>query len=256
MKGPACTDSLTSVREEARRSWPVFSSLWYSSCGRSRAAPRVPRPPAEPRPVPGVPSPGAPGIGDPYYPLLGNGGYDAIHYTIDLDLDVEAGSILEATTTIDAVATQDLSAFNLDFRGPEIDAIAVNGVPADWTRDGGELTITPAASAARRGAISDGQCATTGRRRSTKRTASSAAGGRPTTRSSRSGSRRVLTSGTRSMATRWTRRPTRWRSPCRSRTTWSPTGASTPWRGRPGPRATPRRQPSPGKTRSRRRAIS
>jgi aminopeptidase N len=95
-------------------------------------------------PVRGVPSPGAPGIGDPYFPLLGNGGYDVIHYTIDLDLDVEAGSILEATTTIDAVATQDLSAFNLDFRGPEIDAVAVNGVPADWTRNRGELTITPA----------------------------------------------------------------------------------------------------------------
>ncbi len=94
--------------------------------------------------IPGVPSPGTAGIGDRYYPLLGNGGYDAIHYTIDLDLDVEAGSILDATTTIDAIATQDLSAFNLDFRGPQIDEVAVDGERADWTRDGGELTITPA----------------------------------------------------------------------------------------------------------------
>lgn len=90
------------------------------------------------------PAPGAPGIGDPYYPLLGNGGYDAIHYTIDLDLDVEGGTIVEATTTIDALATQDLSAFNLDYRGPQIDAVTVDGAPADWKRDGGELTITPA----------------------------------------------------------------------------------------------------------------
>src|SRR5918995_877384 len=95
-------------------------------------------------PIAGMPSPGAPGIGDPYYPLLGNGGYDATHYTIDLDLDVEAGAIVDATTTIDAVATQDLSTFNLDFRGPQIDAVAVDGEPADWTRDGGELTISPA----------------------------------------------------------------------------------------------------------------
>jgi len=95
-------------------------------------------------PIPGVPSPGAAGIGDPYYPLLGNGGYDAIHYTIDLDLDVEAGSILDATTIVDAIASQDLSAFNLDFRGPQIDAVTVDGERADWTRDGGELTITPA----------------------------------------------------------------------------------------------------------------
>ena len=95
-------------------------------------------------PIPGVPSPGAPGIGDPYYPLLGNGGYDAIHYTIALELDIEAGAIVDATTTIDALATQDLSAFNLDFRGPQIDAVTVDGAPADWTRDGGELTISPA----------------------------------------------------------------------------------------------------------------
>jgi aminopeptidase N len=101
-------------------------------------------PPAAATPIAGMPSPGAPGIGDPYYPLLGNGGYDAIHYAIDLDLDIEAGAIVDATTAIDALATQDLSTFNLDFRGPQIDAVTVNGAPADWTRDGGELTITPA----------------------------------------------------------------------------------------------------------------
>jgi aminopeptidase N len=95
-------------------------------------------------PISGMASPGAPGIGDPYYPLLGNGGYDVAHYTIDLDLDVEAGSILDAATTIDAVATQDLSAFNLDFRGPQIDGITIDGAPAAWERKGGELTITPA----------------------------------------------------------------------------------------------------------------
>ena len=107
-------------------------------------AAQSPATPTVATPIPAVPSPGAPGMGDPYYPLLGNGGYDAIHYAIDLDLDVEAGAILDATTTIDAVATQDLSAFNLDFRGPQIDAVAVDGVPAEWTRDGGELTVTPA----------------------------------------------------------------------------------------------------------------
>ena len=105
------------------------------------ATPVVLGTPASDRPVPG-----APGIGDPYYPLLGNGGYDVAHYTIDLDLDVEDGRILDATTKIDAVATQDLSAFNLDFRGPDIDGITVNGEPAAWTRAGGELTVTPAAT--------------------------------------------------------------------------------------------------------------
>ncbi len=96
-------------------------------------------------PIAGGPSPGAPGIGDPYFPLLGNGGYDVAHYSLDLDLDVKTGSILDATATIDAVATQNLSAFNLDYRGPAIDAVSVNDAAAAWSRDGGELTVTPAA---------------------------------------------------------------------------------------------------------------
>lgn len=101
--------------------------------------------PVSATPAAGEPSPGAPGMGDPYFPLLGNGGYDAIHYTLDLDLDIEEGSILDATATIDAVATQALSSFNFDYRGPGIDGVTVNGAAAEWSRDGGELTITPAA---------------------------------------------------------------------------------------------------------------
>ena len=76
---------------------------------------------------------------------MGNGGYDVAHYTLDLDLDVEAGSILQGIATIEALATQSLSTFNLDYRGPTIAAIAVDDVPARWRREGGELTITPAA---------------------------------------------------------------------------------------------------------------
>jgi aminopeptidase N len=95
-------------------------------------------------PAANVPSPGAAGIGDPYFPLLGNGGYDALHYTLDLDLDIPAGSLRDATATVDAIATQALSSFNLDFRGPEIDAVTVDGLPATWSREGGELTIVPA----------------------------------------------------------------------------------------------------------------
>ena len=38
-------------------------------------------------PIAGVPSPGAPGMGDPYYPLLGNGGYHALRRTADARRD-------------------------------------------------------------------------------------------------------------------------------------------------------------------------
>jgi aminopeptidase N len=122
----------------------VFVALVFVAAPATGGAQSPATPPPAATPIPGMPSPGAPGIGDPYYPLLGNGGYDAIHYTIDLDLDVAAGTIVEATTTIGALATQDLSTFNLDFRGPQIDAVTVDGTPAEWERDDGELTITPA----------------------------------------------------------------------------------------------------------------
>jgi hypothetical protein len=56
---------------------------------------------------------GAPGIGDPYYPTLGNGGYDVAHYDLGLTWLGEGGR-LDGVTTIDATATQDLSRFDLD----------------------------------------------------------------------------------------------------------------------------------------------
>ena len=87
--------------------------------------------------------PGADTIGDPFYGLLGNGGYDVQHYTLDLAVDVGANTI-DGTATIDALATQDLSAFNLDLLGFTISAITVNGAAATWDHQPHELTITPA----------------------------------------------------------------------------------------------------------------
>jgi aminopeptidase N len=88
---------------------------------------------------------GSSGIGDPYYPLLGNSGYDVQHYTLDLDLDVAGGAIDAGHATIEAVALVNLCAFNLDFLGLEIDAVSVEGQPATYRRRGGELTVEPAA---------------------------------------------------------------------------------------------------------------
>jgi aminopeptidase N len=47
--------------------------------------------------------------------------------------------------TIDARATQDLSSFNLDFRDLRISSLTVDGSPAEFSRKGQELTVTPAA---------------------------------------------------------------------------------------------------------------
>ena len=91
-----------------------------------------------------APTPGASGIGDSLYPGFGNGGYDVQKYDIALDVSDVATSTLVGTTTLEAKATQALSRFNLDFIGFDIDSIMVNGEPADFSRDGQELSITPA----------------------------------------------------------------------------------------------------------------
>src|SRR3546814_8508160 len=52
-----------------------------------------------------VGSPGAAGVGDPYFPELGNGGYDVISYDLELVWDADAGR-LSGSTTIVAEATR------------------------------------------------------------------------------------------------------------------------------------------------------
>ncbi len=86
---------------------------------------------------------GSSGIGDGYYPYMGNSGYDAGNYDLDLELDVDAGAIRSGTATMTALAETALCRFNLDFNGLDIDGITVDGSPASWRRDGQELTIEP-----------------------------------------------------------------------------------------------------------------
>lgn len=97
-------------------------------------------------PAPAACTTGSSGIGDAYFPLMGNSGYDALHYELDLDLDVPHAAINAGRATIEALALVDLCGFNLDFRGLEIESIAVNGEPAAFSRAGGELTIRPAST--------------------------------------------------------------------------------------------------------------
>ena len=85
---------------------------------------------------------GSPGLGDPFFPLAGNGGYDVKHYSLHLDYQ-RADNQLDATAVIVARATQGLSRFDLDLRGFEISRLNVNGIPARFTRDGQELIVTP-----------------------------------------------------------------------------------------------------------------
>ena len=85
---------------------------------------------------------GSSGIGDPYFPLDGNGGYDVQHYDLDVSYDPDTDELI-GEATIQAQATQNLSAFNLDFVGMQLHSLTVNGVAARTTRKGQELTVKP-----------------------------------------------------------------------------------------------------------------
>ena len=88
------------------------------------------------------PAPGAADAGDSLYPGLGSGGFDVLDVAIDLTIDPNART-LDGRATLEATATQALSAFNLDLIGLDVGHVLVNGLPAVFSRDGRELTITP-----------------------------------------------------------------------------------------------------------------
>jgi aminopeptidase N len=91
----------------------------------------------------GDPRPGAAGIGDPYFPLDGNGGIDVLHYDVRDAYAFDTG-VLSGRTTLRVRATHDLSRFNLDFLLP-VSRVKVGGRAADVDRTNRhELRITPA----------------------------------------------------------------------------------------------------------------
>ncbi|GGM83907.1 peptidase [Longimycelium tulufanense] len=90
----------------------------------------------------GTAGPGSVGVGDPYFPTDGNGGYHVQHYDIRLKYQ-PSDDRLEGTTTLVARPTQDLTRFNLDF-ALKVNSIRINGVPArTFTQKGKELQVTP-----------------------------------------------------------------------------------------------------------------
>ncbi len=101
---------------------------------------------SSPVPVPTSNAPTGPvrsqpiGIGDEYYPGLGNPGYDVQHYGIELTFD-PIENYLTATATITAIATTELRTFNLDFDRLTVDALRVNGEPAEYVHVDEEITI-------------------------------------------------------------------------------------------------------------------
>jgi aminopeptidase N len=87
---------------------------------------------------------GASGAGDPFFPQAGNGGYDAIHYSLAIDYDPAPVNRLSGRATVVAWTTETLSRFNLDLRDSlTVTRVTVNGRAATFAHAGQELSITP-----------------------------------------------------------------------------------------------------------------
>jgi len=86
--------------------------------------------------------------GEPFFPRAGNPGYDAVHYDVQLTYKPKGGRI-EATTKVEAVATEALKSFSFDFVGPKVRNVAVGLEAARFRRRPGKLIVTPAAGIAK-----------------------------------------------------------------------------------------------------------
>jgi aminopeptidase N len=87
---------------------------------------------------------GADGLGDPFFPQAGNGGYDVQHYDLDLDFEPSTG-LLDGSATLRLVPNQDLDQFDLDLRDfLDVTRLEIGGNPARFARSGEqELIVTP-----------------------------------------------------------------------------------------------------------------
>jgi len=88
------------------------------------------------------PTVGATGIGDPYFPEDGNGGYRVEHYDIGIDYQPSSGRLV-GDTTITATAGKALTRLNLDLLVPASE-VTVDGQQADFEQSDHELKVSPA----------------------------------------------------------------------------------------------------------------
>jgi aminopeptidase N len=85
---------------------------------------------------------GGPGVGDPYFPDAGSGGYNVIKYEISIDWNATSAS-MKATTKITAHATQRLDSFYVDL-ALQTDRVKVDGQDATFEKqDFQDLRVIP-----------------------------------------------------------------------------------------------------------------
>ncbi|WP_371477229.1 M1 family metallopeptidase [Kitasatospora sp. NBC_00315] len=111
-----------------------------AACG-SGSLPEATRPrPTPPNAFLGNPPPDP---GDPVFPGLGNAGYDALRYDLAFDYRADTRTV-EASATVTARATRDLSAFGFDALGLAVHGVRVDGRAAAFVLHDEKLDVSPA----------------------------------------------------------------------------------------------------------------
>lgn len=80
------------------------------------------------------------GVGDPVFPRHGNPGYDAVSYDWHLEVDPEANT-LSATATMSATALEGRDWVSLDFSGPAVESVELDGQPARFVEAEDKLVV-------------------------------------------------------------------------------------------------------------------
>jgi aminopeptidase N len=83
----------------------------------------------------------ASGIGDPYFPTLGDASYRVRHYDLALRVD-PAANRLDGTATISATARRRLTRFELDLVGLHVSTVTVDGRRARATQTGEKVVVS------------------------------------------------------------------------------------------------------------------
>ena len=129
------------------RRWPALATAGAMSAALVAVPASAPAAVGPPETWAGAAAAGASaGIGDSYFPLAGNGGYQVRRYAIDVRYRPRTG-VLSGVTTVTLRARQRLAQFNLDLVLAASD-VRVDGVPASFSRTRHELTVSPRSAVA------------------------------------------------------------------------------------------------------------
>ena len=142
----ACTTSpgVTSTDARSNRTSAVATTVTVDPTVpvTESTEPTTSRPDDETTTTSSGPAPDDEGVGDALFPSLGNPGIDVEHYTLALQYDPFLNDI-SANAHLEMVMTEDRDAFSLDSSGPDVSAVSVDGVPAEFVEAPPELMITP-----------------------------------------------------------------------------------------------------------------